>query len=391
MLLKNFLCFSSNNKYTLDCHFSGHNDAILCLAVSDSGKTLASGGCDGLRLWDLEKKIELRRPSQTRNPQDPITCITWLTPKDDNKEFLCSGTGLGHLFLWKKCGYEFEEILARRIGMGQEVMAISCDTSEVGMRVYTVTRDKRVQAWTLDSRYNLSSIFSVELQATVPRAVYSHGADVIVFGMYNGETHTLRGKDGMVLATKSTGRLMGGVAVDPTHTFFVIDNAANGFSLHRMDDAVALAEEATMVVGGGEDGWVHVFDRTTGQVSQTLQHSKSGRVQTVTHPFDSGGYIKQRNRNLDFYMEKGSPHTTQTREARGIEALVRSATSPANSRAACDRSDGCTSSHANNARGHINTHQTLWKGVKDRVCKDGRHVWQHAKEVVPGAAHPSAK
>ncbi|KAI6132501.1 WD40-repeat-containing domain protein [Pisolithus croceorrhizus] len=279
MLLKNFLRFSSNNKYTLDCRFSGHNDAILCLAVSDSGKTLASGGCDGLRLWDLEKKIELRRPSQTRNPQDPITCITWLTPKDDNKEFLCSGTGLGHLFLWKKCGYEFEEILARRIGMGQEVMAISCNTSEVGMRVYTATRDKRVQAWTLNSRYNLSSIFSVELPATVPRAVYSHGADVIVFGMYNGEilwissefqTHSSRQRwhgscnevyrkinvsiSPQPVSKTSWSLSRGGVAVDPTHTFFVIDNAANGFSLHRMDDAVVLAEEATMVVGGGEDG-----------------------------------------------------------------------------------------------------------------------------------------
>ncbi|KAI6106799.1 hypothetical protein EDD16DRAFT_1523646 [Pisolithus croceorrhizus] len=102
------------------------------------------------------------------------------------------------------------------------------------------------------------------------------------YGSHWNSSHTLHSKDGMVLAMKSTGRLMGGVAVDPTCTFFIIDNATNGFSLHCMDDAVALAEEATVVVSGGEDGWVHVFDRTTGQVSQTLQHSKSGRVQMVT-------------------------------------------------------------------------------------------------------------
>ncbi|KAI6133434.1 hypothetical protein EDD16DRAFT_1514568 [Pisolithus croceorrhizus] len=107
----------------------------------------------------------------------------------------------------------------------------------------------------------MSSVFSVELLTTVPRAIYSYGADVVVFGMYNGEIHTLHGKDGVLLATKSTGRLMGGVAVDQTRTFFVIDNAANGFSLHRMDDAVALAEEATVVVGGRENGSVYVFDR----------------------------------------------------------------------------------------------------------------------------------
>ncbi|KAI6104782.1 WD40-repeat-containing domain protein [Pisolithus croceorrhizus] len=255
MSLKRFLCFYSSSKYTLECHLSGHNDAILCLAVLNSGKTLASGGCGGLRLWDLEKKVELRKPNQTRNPQDPITCIAWLTPKDDNKELLCGGTGLGYLFLWKKRGHEFEETLV----------------------------------WTLDSRYNLSSVFSVELLTTVPHAIYSYGADVVVFGMYNGEiphwasSHTLHGKDGVLLVTKSTGRLMGGVAVDQTRTFFVIDNAANGFSLHRMDDAVALTEEATVVVGGRENGSVYVFDRATRQAIQTLQHSKGSRVQMVVH------------------------------------------------------------------------------------------------------------
>ncbi|KIK12695.1 hypothetical protein PISMIDRAFT_50643, partial [Pisolithus microcarpus 441] len=287
------------NKYTLECRLSGHNDAILCLAVSNNGKTLTSGGCNGLRLWDLEKRVEVRQPSQTRNLQDPITCIAWLTPKDNSKELLCGGTGLGLLFIWSKRGYEFEETSVRWIGTGQEVMAISCDTSEIGMQVLTAMRDKHVQAWALDSRYNLSSIFSVELLTTVPCAVYSYGADVIVFGMYNGEIHTLRSKDNVVLATKSTGRMMGGIAVDPTHMFFVIDNAANGFSLHRVDDAVCmktfdmkptktfpkqvvLTEEAMVVVGRGENGLVYVFDRTTGQAIQTLQHSNGGRVQTVT-------------------------------------------------------------------------------------------------------------
>ena len=45
---------------------------------------------------------------------------------------------MGYLFLWKKCGCEFEEITARQIGTGQEVMAISCDTSET-MQILTRT------------------------------------------------------------------------------------------------------------------------------------------------------------------------------------------------------------------------------------------------------------
>ena len=45
MSLKRFLPFNcSRSQYTLQYQLSGHDDAILCLAVSNSGKTLASGG-----------------------------------------------------------------------------------------------------------------------------------------------------------------------------------------------------------------------------------------------------------------------------------------------------------------------------------------------------------
>ena len=56
-------------------------------------------GYDGLRLWDLTKMIELAKPSHAQNPQDLITCAAWITPKDDSKELLCCGTGLGYLLL----------------------------------------------------------------------------------------------------------------------------------------------------------------------------------------------------------------------------------------------------------------------------------------------------
>ena len=98
-------------------------------------------GCDGLRLWELVKRVELSKPSHARNPQDPITCAAWVTPRDDNKELLCCGTGLGYLLLWKQCepAMEFEETMARQIGTGCEVMAISCDASEIGTQVLTGT------------------------------------------------------------------------------------------------------------------------------------------------------------------------------------------------------------------------------------------------------------
>jgi hypothetical protein len=79
----------------------------------------------------------------------------------------------------------------------------------------------------------------------------------------------------------------------------VVDNAVNWFSLHRLEDGacvqsyetkpttaypkqVTFAEEGKMVIGGGENGIVHVFDTGTGKLVQSLKHSKVGRAQTVT-------------------------------------------------------------------------------------------------------------
>ncbi|KAI6012344.1 hypothetical protein EDC04DRAFT_2761051 [Pisolithus marmoratus] len=151
----------------------------------------------------------------------------------------------------------------------------------------TTTYNKQIQLWAVGTPYTLSNIFSVELPTTVPHAVYFHGADVLVFEMYDGEIHTLCGKDGVVLAIKTIGRMIGNVAIDAACSSFVIDNAVNRFSLHRMEDAVCtrtyninpkkgfpkqviIAEGGLMVVGGGNNGSIYVFDKGTSEVVQML-------------------------------------------------------------------------------------------------------------------------
>ncbi|KAI6045505.1 hypothetical protein EDC04DRAFT_2636054 [Pisolithus marmoratus] len=157
-------------------------------------------------------------------------------------------------------------------------------------QLVTTTYNKQVQLWTVGTPYTLSSIFSVELPTTVPHAVYFHGADVLVFGMYDGQIHTLHGKDGVILATKTIGRMIGNVAINVACSSFVIDNAVNGFSLNRMEDAVCtrtydinpkkgfpkqaiIVEGGSMVVGRGNDRSIYVFDKGTSEVVQMLQHS----------------------------------------------------------------------------------------------------------------------
>ncbi|KAI6006165.1 hypothetical protein EDC04DRAFT_2611548 [Pisolithus marmoratus] len=134
----------STLKYVLERHLLAHQDGILCLAVLNNGSLLASGA--------------------------------WLTLEDKRTNILCCGTGLGYVLFWKQNSMlatpEFKETVAR-------------------------------QLWTVGAKHTLTNIFSIELPTTVPHAIYFHGADILVFGMYDGEI-----KDGIVLVTKTIGRMM---------------------------------------------------------------------------------------------------------------------------------------------------------------------------------------
>ncbi|KAI6023549.1 WD40-repeat-containing domain protein, partial [Pisolithus microcarpus] len=277
--------------YTLDCRLRGHRDAILCLAVSSSRTLLASGGFNGLRMWDLRKK-------------DPIMAIAWLVLNDGIQETLCCGTALGYLVIWRQrlnTVVEFEEVVSRRISGGHEIMAITSDVGNgTGNRIIVATQDRRVQAWTLDSRNRFSSTFSVQLKTSIPRAVYTHGCDVIVFGMYDGDMNDNVSRDHNILEKKLTRSAnSGSVCIDRTGSLFAIDNAISGFSLHRLSDGscirtydtkplktypkqVAFMEDGTVIVGGSDNGLVYIFEKNTGTLRQRLRHSQTARAQTVT-------------------------------------------------------------------------------------------------------------
>jgi outer membrane protein assembly factor BamB len=82
---------------------------------------------------------------------------------------------------------------------------------------------------------------------------------------------------------------------------FVVDNATDGFTLYRLEGdgepvqtfatavptvsvpkQVAFGEEGKVVVGGSDNGLVYIFDRKTGQILETLHHTDTGLVQTIS-------------------------------------------------------------------------------------------------------------
>ncbi|KAG9316501.1 hypothetical protein JVU11DRAFT_2543 [Chiua virens] len=123
------------------------------------------------------------------NPGDLITCVTWLSWKNDLQEVLCGGSGLGYLILWYQradSAIKFNEVFSRWTGTGQEIMSISHHDGEGTTYIITETWDKWAQLWAMDAKLNLTTIFSVELP-TIPQALYFHPTGIAPFGMFDGK------------------------------------------------------------------------------------------------------------------------------------------------------------------------------------------------------------
>jgi len=200
---------NDRKEYRLEGRLIGHKNAINCLSISIKGTLLASGGelcdspttrltsgpgSDGMRIWDLKKRLQLPTPCHIvglQNPANPVTCTCWITRQEVTHETLCYGTGLGFIGIWQQHGQgleDFDTKISRRIGTGKEIMCLTYDHAGNDTRIATGTCDKHVQVWTFDFKGPLVPIFSIELSTTIPHMIhFNHTAsrNILVFGMYN--------------------------------------------------------------------------------------------------------------------------------------------------------------------------------------------------------------
>lgn len=140
----------------------------------------------------------------------PTSCVAWVTRRNENYETLCYGTGLGYMVFWRQNPRDvsapktggvfgltlfqgrFEELTAKRLGTGCEITCMVCDNTEEITRLAIATRDRMVQVWRLDLRGQVQSVFSVQLDVTVPKGVAfveNAANDIHVFGLYDGNLY----------------------------------------------------------------------------------------------------------------------------------------------------------------------------------------------------------
>ena len=107
---------SKTSAFEVKNKLSGHKGPILCLAATEDGKLLASGGkialvpvisdsthtgTDGVKIWDLQKKKQLNGPTGA-GTRGATTALAWIARTDDPDEALFYGTQSGTLVCWKQ-------------------------------------------------------------------------------------------------------------------------------------------------------------------------------------------------------------------------------------------------------------------------------------------------
>ncbi|KAF8573555.1 hypothetical protein K439DRAFT_1375051, partial [Ramaria rubella] len=164
------------------------------------------------------------------------------------------------------------------------------------------TCDRIVQVWSINTMEVLRPVFSVQLDTTVPKTlqfVHNMAKDLYIFGLYNGQWHTLHGDNGKILSSRDTGKMIGHTAISVKRNQFVVDNVTDGFDLHQLDNGahihtlqtgtptkkvpkqVVFGENWEIIVSGSNHGLVYLFERETGRLLNVLCHADKGLVQTL--------------------------------------------------------------------------------------------------------------
>ncbi|RDB18853.1 hypothetical protein Hypma_014539 [Hypsizygus marmoreus] len=296
---------SENKAYSLLSVMTGHIGPITCVTATDDGK-VASGGVDGVRLWNLRTATELARPSGA-GQRGATTALAWIQREDEPDDGLVYGTANGYLVCWKETrGSEdlasFQETYCVKIAKPTEVTGIAFEAGS--NRLAIANRNSVVQLFLINSRMQLNHVFTVIINNHVPKAIAfrqtsGEHKDILTFGLYDGQIHILQGSNGEIQQTRNTGCNIGNAAINARRGVFCIDDPLQGVALYRLDSGarirtypvavkksskprqVTFAEDCSVILCGSDHGTVYVFDRRSGDVVDKLKIGND-RIQATT-------------------------------------------------------------------------------------------------------------
>ncbi|KAF9062087.1 WD40-repeat-containing domain protein [Rhodocollybia butyracea] len=285
---------ATRRTYTLDGKLTGHCGPVLCLSATDDGQLLASGGTDGVKIWNLVTKRRIPSP-EGAGSRGATTAILFISRSDDPDEAIIYGTQTGKL--------AFEESYTFSLAGASEITTLAFDA--VAGHLGAGNRSGNIYLFSLDVDMNLKIRFSVMLQGVTPKSLaFSNKGDkkepqLLLFSLYDGTLYTLNTTDGNVENTKVLVNQIGNAAVDVAKNVFCIDDPGQGIALYRFDGTrlknfpvkeekprprprqVNFAEGFKLIVCGSDHGVVYVFDRRKEEVVDELHTGNHNWIQTI--------------------------------------------------------------------------------------------------------------
>ncbi|KAJ6516936.1 WD40-repeat-containing domain protein [Mycena vitilis] len=290
--------------YALHGVLSGHKGSVNCLKVTEDGILLASGGTDGVILWDLKQMHRLERPSGAGS-RGATSSLIWLRREDKPGEILVFGTQTGLVVCWRQAAdskHTFEESSVFKMAEPAEITGLAFDSSS--NRLAVCHRMSIVQVHDMDDKLNPSPVFSVCVNNLLPRALAFAGErqrELVVFNFHDGTMMTLSADTGAVLRSRQIGCMVGSVDYNSRRGVFCLDDPFEGTVLYRINDEarvrvfenkltkpsarprqVCFGDNCSSVVSGSDHGVVYVHDRRSGEVADALRVHPNDWVQTVT-------------------------------------------------------------------------------------------------------------
>ncbi|EIW81965.1 WD40 repeat-like protein [Coniophora puteana RWD-64-598 SS2] len=276
-----------------------HEDAIHTLAISLKSRTLLSAGQEGLILaWNLQSgEIEQEIDCCFHGP---VACVIWLYQSDTEPRAFAAGFADGTVHVYERTStssaFQFSNMVRAHDG---PVENMCWDPTR--SRLATVGAGS-VQIWSWTNRAFTALIEDPPRKPYIARTVHflDKGASVLVSYLESHELHCYGIEPWSLKWARPLPTRIGDSCLPDVGSFLFVSNLKNGVdkyaipTLERIESfphpilrnaivQLAFAPVADLLIAGGDDGFVRVFDHRTGKFMQRVSHTRSGsEVRTIT-------------------------------------------------------------------------------------------------------------
>ncbi|KAJ6550112.1 WD40-repeat-containing domain protein [Mycena capillaripes] len=297
---------------------SAHPGSVLTLAATEDGTTLASGGSQGTRLWNIVDMSVLPRPSGAGHRGATLVVI-WARQADEPHDVLYAGTQNGYFFCWRRKDGVFEETFVIQMPDPGEITAMAFDSTNNCLCL--CSRNDIIQSWAiskdpLTGKWIPTNIFSRRFPRLAPQAITfaafdnSQDRDIIVLGLHNsGPICTIRGKTGESVAEWVVGAKIGDATFNWKDGVFCVDDPASGPALLGLSDHIKTKtyeiermrkNARPRNVRFGEDGAILICGSDHGLATLSVGSSEWVQVIATAEIDDVSVIFAAQTRALDF-------------------------------------------------------------------------------------------